>query len=47
MHHIVLLSALIYQKGFSALLSAFAETLSTKAAETVWCLVHTNNPSQL
>lgn len=43
----VLLSAFIYQKGFSALLSAFAGTPSTKAAETVWYLDHSNNPSKL
>lgn len=43
----VLLSALISQKGFAALLSDSAGTLSTKAAETVWCLVRTSNPSQL
>lgn len=43
----VLLSAFIYQKSFSALLSALAGTPSTKAAETVWYLVHSNNPSKL
>lgn len=43
----VLLSSFIYQNGFLALLSAFAGTLSTKAAETVWYLDHSNNPSKL
>lgn len=43
----IFLSACIYQKGFSALLSALPGTLSTKAAGIVWYLVHSNNPSKL
>jgi len=41
------LSAFIYQKGFTVVLSALAGTQSTKAAERVWYLVHSNNPSKL
>lgn len=43
----VLLTAFIYQKGFSAMLSALAAVQTTKAAETVRYLVHSNNPSKL
>jgi len=43
----VLLTAFIYQKGFSTILSALAGMLTTKATETVQYLVHSNNSSQL